>query len=99
MSPLPSVDCVCATIQQEEMQRQVLDEYKSTLFEVSALYNKGVEEKCGVCGNKGHQKEKCWQVIGYPSWHCRSKKFPQKKGTKHSKDQKAKDNLKIKLQQ
>ncbi|KAJ8428466.1 hypothetical protein Cgig2_030249 [Carnegiea gigantea] len=39
----------------------------------------GNEEKCGVCGNKGHSKEKCWLVIGYPSWHPRSKKFPQKK--------------------
>lgn len=29
--------------------------------------------------NKGHDKDRCWQLIGYPSWHPRSKKFPQKK--------------------
>ncbi|KAJ8425185.1 hypothetical protein Cgig2_004689 [Carnegiea gigantea] len=34
-------------------------------------------------------QEKCWQLIGYPSWHPRSKKFPQKKVNKEgSKNQK-----------
>jgi len=28
---------------------------------------------------KSTTKEKCWQVIGYPSWHPKSNKFPQKK--------------------
>ncbi|KAJ8433332.1 hypothetical protein Cgig2_023796 [Carnegiea gigantea] len=57
--------------------------------ESSALFSKGPEERCGQCGNKGHDKEKCWQLIGYPSWHPRSKKFPQKKVNKEgSKNQK-----------
>jgi len=33
-----------------------------------------------VRGGRGHTKEKCWKVIGYPSWHPRGKKNPQKKG-------------------
>ena len=88
MTPLPSVETVCAMLQQEETQREVLDEVKS-YHESSALFRKGPEERCGQCGNKGHDKEKCWQLIGYPSWHPRSKKFPQKKVNKEgSKNQK-----------
>ncbi|KAJ8423575.1 hypothetical protein Cgig2_006916 [Carnegiea gigantea] len=34
------------------------------------------------CGNKGHVKEKCWLVIGYPQWHPKAKKFPQKRDNK-----------------
>ncbi|KAJ8427640.1 hypothetical protein Cgig2_023349 [Carnegiea gigantea] len=37
------------------------------------------EMRCASCGNRGHQKNKCWQIIGYPSWHPRSRKFPQKR--------------------
>jgi len=51
-------------------------------FETSALLSKGSNAVCEFCGNKGHTKEKCWQLIGYPSWHPRSKKLPQKKGPK-----------------
>ena len=34
------------------------------------------------CGNKGSVKDKCWQVIGHPRWHPRSKKFPHTKAFK-----------------
>jgi len=83
MSPLPSVESVCSMLQQEELQKQVLEDVHP-LLESSALLSKNVdvqhgEMKCSVCGNKGHTKEKCWQVIGYPSWHPRSRKHPQKK--------------------
>ena len=63
------------------MQRKVLDDIKPT-HEALALFSRGAEERCTQCGNKGHDKEKCWPVIGYPSWHPRSKKFPQKKANK-----------------
>ena len=59
----------CGILQQEELLREILDQFKQPHYEASALYSKGVEEKCSVCAIKGHFKEKCWQVIGYPSWH------------------------------
>ena len=84
MHPLPSVESACSILQQEELQREVLEEEQS-FFESSALYGKGVpvsagkdvEGRCGHCGHTGHSKEKCWQLIGYPKWHPKSKKFPQ----------------------
>lgn len=27
---------------------------------------------------KGHTRDMCWIVIGYPSWHSKSLQFPQK---------------------
>jgi len=82
MTPLPSVEAACAMLQQEELQQEALHEVHEQL-ETSALLSKGVEElRCSHCGNKGHMKEKCWQLIGYPSWHPRSKKFSQRRGGK-----------------
>jgi len=49
--------------------------------ESTALYgrSKVVRIVCTQCGLKGHAKEKCWTVIGYPCWYPKAKKFPQKK--------------------
>lgn len=58
MNPLPSVESVCSMIQQEELQRRVLDDVHIGV-ESSALLSKNVEIRCSVCGNKGHSKEKC----------------------------------------
>ena len=58
MTPLPSVETVCAMLQQEEMQREVMDELKP-YHEALTLLSKGHEDKCGQCGNKGHDKDKC----------------------------------------
>ncbi|KAJ8439437.1 LOW QUALITY PROTEIN: hypothetical protein Cgig2_021551 [Carnegiea gigantea] len=45
-------------------------------METSALLSKCMEEvRRASCGNRGHQKDKCWQIIGYLSWHPRSRKF------------------------
>jgi len=30
-------------------------------------------------GDKGPSEDKFWQLTGYPRWHQRSKKFPQKR--------------------
>ena len=88
MTPLPSVESVCSMLQQEELQRQVLED-THTQLESSALLSKHMETKgsavqCNVCGNKGHSKEKCWQVIGYPNWHPRSKKHPPRRPGNYS---------------
>ena len=79
MNPLPSVESVCSMIQQEELQRQVLEDVPLHV-ESSALLSRTTEVKCTLSGVKGHVKEKCWKVIGYPSWHPRGKKNPQRKG-------------------
>jgi len=79
MSPLPTVESVCSLVQQEESQQEVL---KTSSLEVEpiALYSRNDNAKwCSQCGHKAHTKEKCWHVIGYPSWHPKCKKFPQKK--------------------
>jgi len=89
MNPLPSVEVACSILQQEELQREVLED-EQFVHESSALYGRsleavsspGVENRCSHCGNKGHVKEKCWQILGYPRWHPRSKKFPQVKPSK-----------------
>ena len=78
MTPLPSVEIVCAMLQQEEMQGEVLKELKP-YHEASTLLSKGNGDKCGHCGNKGHDKDKSWQIIGYPSWHPKSRRFHRRK--------------------
>ncbi|KAL2929790.1 Enolase [Bienertia sinuspersici] len=42
-----------------------------------------VETECATCGGKGHSKEKCWTMIGYPMWHPKYKrqhKYQRKEG-------------------
>ncbi|KAL2905450.1 Retrovirus-related Pol polyprotein from transposon RE1 [Bienertia sinuspersici] len=89
-SPLPTVEEACAKLQQEERQRELLSTVKEE-GETSAMFSKstnrtnsfgnlkGEEQGCTVCGGKKHTADKCWKVIGYPKWHAKSKKFPQKK--------------------
>jgi len=78
MSPLPTVEVICGLLQQKELQKQVLEGLKFAT-EGAALISKGVdnrisEQGCTECGNKGHTREKCWLIIGYPPWHPRSKR-------------------------
>jgi len=80
MNPLPLVEYVCSMLQREELQRQVLKNVHIQM-ESSALLSKNTEVKngdmkCSVCGNRGRSKDKFLQIIGYPSWHRRSKKQP-----------------------
>lgn len=75
MTPLPLVQIACAAIQQEESQREglVLNSTSVTEFDNdAAMYSKGNMQKsleCVVCHGKGHTKEGCWTIIGYPKWH------------------------------
>ncbi|VFQ69944.1 unnamed protein product [Cuscuta campestris] len=74
MTALPSVEFACSSLQQEESQRCVLNPMKAPL-ESSAMYSKGATdpETCSACGVKGHPRERCWTVIGYPKWHLKHK--------------------------
>ncbi|XP_071713627.1 uncharacterized protein [Rutidosis leptorrhynchoides] len=69
LNPLPSVEVACSMLQQEESQREMFTSVEST-----ALYSKSnTKDKCELCGNKGHSPDKCWEKIGYPPWHYKSR--------------------------
>lgn len=77
ITPLPSVEMACASIQQEESQRDVLKTTYPYDTELSAMFSKcsvNVDKPlpCTVCGGKGHTNERCWNVIGYPKWHYKN---------------------------
>jgi len=63
MNPLPSVESACSMLQQEELQRQVLEDVHIQL-ESSALFSNNVDGrsgdiKCSQCGERGNSKDKC----------------------------------------
>ena len=73
MSTLPSVETACSSLQQEECQRDMLRPVKEEV-EAIAMFTKGKEGGCSVCGKQGHNKEVCWFVVGYPQWHPKHEK-------------------------
>lgn len=88
MSHLPSVEMACAAVQQEESPREVLNQSLLSETDVSAMYSKGSTEKvmiCVACGLKGHTRERCWTVAGYPKWHHKYRK-PGKKFVSNKPD-------------
>ncbi|PWA59712.1 hypothetical protein CTI12_AA224970 [Artemisia annua] len=74
--PLPNVESACSLVQQEESQRML---FGSSSLESTALFSKGhvkdgvKDGKCSICGFKWHPPERCWEKVGYPSWHPKSK--------------------------
>lgn len=57
------------------------------------------DKKCTECGGKGHTKDRCWTIKGYPHWHPKSKIFPQKqRGKEDPKGQKQGRNKEFRLQ-
>lgn len=66
--PLPFVDEACNMLQQEESQREILNESKADHTLVMLSKNNDLSV-CSACGKQGHNGDKCWSVVGYPSWH------------------------------
>ncbi|KAL2923600.1 Pleckstrin homology domain-containing family A member 8 [Bienertia sinuspersici] len=93
LNQLPSItemtlEEACASLQQEEEQREVLNIHKVNA-EVSTMSikepksredsNSGTVkttkiEECKACGKKGHPREKCSTIMGYPKGHYKAKK-------------------------
>jgi len=76
ISPLPSVEVICDMLQQLDQHRKVLEglnffSNSSTLLSKN-MDMRNMDVKCSERGNKGHTPDKCWHVIGFPSWHPRS---------------------------
>ncbi|KAJ8426546.1 LOW QUALITY PROTEIN: hypothetical protein Cgig2_002066 [Carnegiea gigantea] len=79
MNPLHSV--VCSMIQQEELQRQVLEDVQLHV-ESSAMLRRNTEVRGTICGVKGHSKEKCWKLA--PK---RKEKSSKERGSKQANKQ------------
>ncbi|XP_074373858.1 uncharacterized protein LOC141714225 [Apium graveolens] len=74
---LPNVGQAVSILQQEEAQRNQLHSVTPDL-ELSAKYSRSTQPRssynqrsvqCSACNVKGHTRERCWTVIGYPPWH------------------------------
>ena len=53
--------------------------FGSASVESTALMSKADnKEKCLTCGFKWHPPDKCWENIGYPTWHYKYKQNQQK---------------------
>ena len=84
-TPLPSVETSCALLQQEESQRGVFGSATQVGVDSTALYSKGeTKEKCDICGYKWHPPDKCWEKVGYPTWHHKYKQNQKGKGVQRN---------------
>lgn len=76
MSPLPTVNQVYSTISQEESQRLLtLSSSSSDCFAMATRgrgrfsrgqTRGGTTEECAYCHKRGHTKESCYHLIGFP---------------------------------
>lgn len=79
--PLPSINRAYYIVQQNEKQKEISG-FNHVNHEVSALavqrsqtYVKKdwkkdkYDRKCDFCKGKGHTKEQCFKIIGYPDWY------------------------------
>ena len=80
MNPLLSVEAAWSFLQQEKTHREVLELGNVDLKPISLCSRQQATVRmCSQCGNKGHPKERCWAIKGYPSWHFKIKNLPKKK--------------------
>ncbi|GJS49557.1 retrovirus-related pol polyprotein from transposon TNT 1-94 [Tanacetum coccineum] len=57
----------------KESQREVFGS-RQLGIESTTLYSKGeIKDKCTICGFKWHPLEKCWEKVGYHTWHYKYK--------------------------
>ncbi|KAL2923008.1 5'-3' exoribonuclease 2 [Bienertia sinuspersici] len=73
----PTKDRPYNAIQQEKSQREVLRPVKSKQDGL-VMYSKTLLPMCTYCGKKGHIKENCHDLVGYPSWSDRQRKYKGK---------------------
>ncbi|PKI60600.1 hypothetical protein CRG98_019076 [Punica granatum] len=86
---IPSLNKVFNMVANEERQRIIARSQESAPESAVFLAREGVElgragtskfqgfaegkEICNNCGKMGHSRNSCWALIGYPSWHSKSK--------------------------
>lgn len=89
MNPLLVVEMACSVIQQEKSQRETLKLNMNSGYELTAIYNKTNQSSvsknvCSKCGRKGHSRDDCWSIVGYPKWHNKHKRIVQTKSNSTS---------------
>uniref|UniRef100_A0A803MDX4 Reverse transcriptase Ty1/copia-type domain-containing protein n=1 Tax=Chenopodium quinoa TaxID=63459 RepID=A0A803MDX4_CHEQI len=93
MEPLPPVNRAFHLVQQQEKQKEITGNM-TTNTEVSAMNVKRqptnnwqrreskeakMKKKCDHCLMKGHTKEECFELLGYPDWFKNPPKVKSKK--------------------
>lgn len=90
-TPLPTVESACASLQQEEAQREILGE-SSSVGEKAAMNSRTMkaqhektggwskplhDEPCKVCGRRNHTTKECWHAKGNTKGGPVKKPYPK----------------------
>ena len=79
LDPLPPLDRIFNMTQQEESHKKIMvarDNRGETRMAFAVKEQTNMVEKgaCKICGQHGHEEERCYEVIGYPlNWGSRSR--------------------------
>ncbi|KAF7816397.1 uncharacterized protein G2W53_030366 [Senna tora] len=95
LDPLPSVNKAYAMVTQDEEQLEVSDVSAGDPLEMAAAFKKDEDPRrfrqkddkkwdkvCSHCQMKGHLKESCFKIVGYPEWFKELKEQRKKAGNK-----------------